>query len=720
MKKSAAPATTDSTMGNHSTIVALQTKTQLRKRRTLSRRQPARCGQGSGPLLVVLVFFLLAAAPATIHPQAAEDKQALQSQIEKLTKELEDVQARLETLEARVAVKGNASAQESEAQSDAAALRNAVAQNAPAGGAPANPQATPAPVSQAKAPCPATSAAASSQPANAQAAPQAAKQACTPVAPGTRPGSTAPSVGAVSPAAVYNLTLGANQPTTAEQANHKFFERKPGKNLTFYTKTGEITFYGNLDVSVDTATKGLNEASLGSASSPPVGDGGWLEDISTNLAYIGVRGTEMTGLKDTNFIFQLETSINISTAPGLHESNSQEQDTVDGTLFTRNSYIGLGKVKWGALLIGKTDPPYKQSTARMNPFSGMEGDYQVIISNTGGDNRVEFGYRLDHSIWYTSPKLRGAQFNLLFSPGQNRAGDSDNIAAGESDCTGGDQPGDGGLSPIACNDGSFSDVVSANVSYTKEPLYITAAYERHMKVNRQSDITGIYSSAVPSNYSGPITTNDPSYTGPNTTFINSSGYLFWVPTAFYNADVADEDAGKIGIQYGFFKNKTVVSALVEKMHRYVPGYMEWQNERQRLGSWLAATQAIGTSDSLSIGWARAYRTPGDPCQHADCLIPAPYSAPADGDMTAGRGVNNQADMYTIAYRHRIGDGLEIYSDWAGTYNDEYAHFDLGAGGRGVTTDCHDASDATGNEYSNPHCWTGVHLKAASVGLDKRF
>jgi hypothetical protein len=89
-------------------------------------------------------------------------------------------------------------------------------------------------------------------------------------------------------------------------------------------------------------------------------------------------------------------------------------------------------------------------------------------------------------------------------------------------------------------------------------------------------------------------------------------------------------------------------------------------------------------------------------------------------MTAGRAMNNQADMYTVAYRHRIGDGLVLYTDWAGTYNDEYAHYDLGAGGRGVTTDCHDASDAAGNEYSNPHCWTGVHLKAFSVGLDKRF
>ena len=105
-------------------------------------------------------------------------------------------------------------------------------------------------------------------------------------------------------------------------------------------------------------------------------------------------------------------------------------------------------------------------------------------------------------------------------------------AVGHGEGPGGDDPGNGGLSPIACNDGSFGDAVSGNVSYTREPLYVTAAYERHMKVNRQSDITGIYSSAPPSNYSGPITTN--------TTGV---GYDYWVPTAFFNAGVADEDAG---------------------------------------------------------------------------------------------------------------------------------------------------------------------------------
>jgi predicted porin len=658
-----------------------------RTRTTLKLRHLPRHFNGAGFVQVLLLASMLVIAPVAIRAQVPDDKQALQERVDALTKALVALQTRMDALEKNASVAGSPATQEQAAQKDAAALRSAAVESA--SGAAAIGAGTQGNVQVASQPGEKT-------------------QASNPVAPGTRPGSTAPSVSGVSPAEVFNVTIGANQPTTAEQARHKFLEKKPGKSLTFYTKTGEMTVYGNLDESIDSATKGTRGLLDGNGN-PPVGNVGWLEDISTNLSYVGVRGTQMTGIKDTNFIYQLETSVNISAAPGLHESNSQEQDTVDGTLFTRNSYLGLGMVKYGALLFGKTDPPYKQSTARMNPFNGMEGDYGVVMGNTGGDNRVEFGYRLDHSVWYSSPKLRGYQFNAFFAPGQDRANDSGNIPAGEPDCNGGDNPGDGGLAPIACNDGGFSDVVSGNVSYTKEPLYITAAYERHMKVNRQSDITGIYSSAPPSNYTGPITTNT-----------SGVGYAYWVPTAFFNAEVADEDAGKVGVQYGFFNKKTVVSAIVENMHRYVPGFLEWQNERQRLGSWLAGTQAIGSFDSLSIGWARAYRAPGDPCQHNDCFQPAPYSAPADGDLTGGRGMNNESNMYTAAFRHRIGDGLEVYTDWAGAFNNQYAHFDLGAGGRGVTTDCHDASDTTGNQDSDPHCWAGSHLKAFSVGLDKRF
>jgi predicted porin len=471
--------------------------------------------------------------------------------------------------------------------------------------------------------------------------------------------------------------------TVSANPKHRFFEKKPGDSLTFFTPNGEITAYGNLDVSFDAATKGTANL-LAPDGSGPIGNMGWMPDISTNIAYVGIRGTQKLGSAPFSFIYQMETGIDIASSSGVSESNSSESDVVKGGLTSRNSYLGLKWANWGAAMFGKTDAPYKLTTMRMNPFYGMIGDYQVITGNTGGDNRVEFSTRLDHSMWFASRDYHGLRYDVLFSPGQNRSADSDNIAAGESDCTGGDIPGSGGSLPYACNDGSFSNAVSADLAYDAHKIYLSAAYERHMKVNRSSDLTGIYAA---------------------------------VPAGYMNADTADEDAAKAGVQYSL-PSRTTLSAVYENLHRYVPAFLEFQNERQRQGHWFALTQELPGKDTVSAGWARAYRTPGDPGQHNTSLAAPPLGAP--GDATGGMGANNAANMFTAAYVHKIAKGLTAYIDWAATLNGPYAHYDLGGGGRSVTTDCHDASDATGGESSDPHCWAGGHLVGISAGLNRKF
>ena len=215
--------------------------------------------------------------------------------------------------------------------------------------------------------------------------------------------------------------------------------------------------------------------------------------LSTNGSYLGVRGFQRLGDRPTHFIYQLELGMGITSTPGLKQSNSNLSDTTDGTLFNRNTWIGFSDPAWGAIKVGKSDSPYATSTGRFNPFAGEIGTYGVIMGNTGGDNRVEFGTRIDHAIWYESPNFAGGfNFKFMFAPGQNRADNSDNIAAGESDCSGGNDPTSGGNPLVSCSDGSFSNVVSTSLSYTHGPLYVTAAYEFHQNVNRSSDVAGSY------------------------------------------------------------------------------------------------------------------------------------------------------------------------------------------------------------------------------------
>jgi predicted porin len=471
----------------------------------------------------------------------------------------------------------------------------------------------------------------------------------------------------------------------ASTGGHEFLERKPGEGFSFYTRGGETTIYGNIDLSIDDTTKGIS-GMVAPDGSTPVGNGGWMAAISSNLSYVGIRGFQDVGSKSFHFVYQLETEIIVSASSGTTDTNSNQSNVVKGGLTSRNSFIGLADSSWGAVKIGKTDAPYKNSTARMNPFSGMIGDYAVIMGNTGGDNRVEFGTRVDHSLWYESPTWAGLNFNALFSPGQNRSLDSSNIAAGESDCAGGNIPGSGGT-PQACNDGSFSNLYSVSVQSQLGGLYVTGAYEMHKKVNRTSDLFG--------------NPNDP-----------NSNALGFDPN-----DVGDEEAGKVGIQYIFSSTGTTISGIYERMKRHVPDYLEQQNERSRNGTWLALSQSLGAKDSIHFGWAHAYKTPGDPGQHnTGQLIPAGAIGFADAD--------NSANMYTALWRHQVDRNLSYYATIAETVNHQFAHYDLGAGGRSVTTDCHDASnpDTSGFDPNGgaPKCWAGATLKGVSVGMKYTF
>ena len=487
---------------------------------------------------------------------------------------------------------------------------------------------------------------------------------------------------------------------------HAFLERKPGKDLTFYTPGGEITAYGQFDVSLDGATKNIKSGPVAPDGSTPVGNFGWMPDISTNISYLGVRGFQRIPGQSFNFVYQFEAGIDISAAAGTKQSNSNLSNQVNGSLFSRNSFIGVSSHDYGAIKVGKSDGPYKNSTAAFNPFSGMWGDYAVVMGNTGGDNRVEFGTRISHAIWYESPKFGGGfQFNVMFAPGQNRADDSSNLSAGESDCAGGNDPTSGANPLVSCSDGAFSNAVSTNLSYTNGPLYMTAAYEFHQNVNRSSDLAGAYGVPVM------LGAQDCSafLTAPGVIAAGGSGALAQQQCL---EDTANEDAMKLGIMYTF-PTKTTVGVIGERMHRYVPADIDFQNERTRYGSWLVVSQELSPMDSLHFGWAHAFASPGNPGQHNDTTL-----------ITANGAVygptENQADMLTAAWKHKYSENLTWYTNVAATFNGPDAHYDLGAGGRAVTTDCHDAAFAPGGITSNPHCWTGTTIVGVSTGLQWKF
>jgi Gram-negative porin len=500
-------------------------------------------------------------------------------------------------------------------------------------------------------------------------------------------------------------------------------------------------FYGTLDVSVDEVTKGMTGPAYGySCSEPfsnmgcvrnanpkmnqygttsPVGQVGYQPQLGTNKSVLGYHGAIQIGHSDTDFIFQIETQPAITSSPGLYTSYTQQSNVVKAAIGYGDNFVGIGSADpmndWGKLKFGTTYSPYKKSTDRMNPFSGMLGDYGAIMGNSGGDNRVEFGTRLNNSIWYESPHWLGGifSFDVLFAPGQNRTYDNVVESAGSSDCNGGNQPGSGNL-PLACDDGAFGTAWSADLKFEFGGFYGTVAYELHKDVNRNSDGIGSNSPVYGALFGA---SNNCTVASPlldcgdynalvgeyGQSFVNANGF-----TPEFATDIANESAFKVGLQYTFDFGLSI-DTIYEYLKRFVPADLQFQNERTRDGWWFALSQDIGPADNISLGYAHAGATPGDPAgQH-------------NYDPLAGP---DTADLYTAAWKHRFDKHFYAYLDWADTLNHGNSHYDIGAGGRALTTDCHDGTSTLVNDYSSAGntTWGGdkCHPEGVSMGMNYKF
>jgi predicted porin len=410
----------------------------------------------------------------------------------------------------------------------------------------------------------------------------------------------------------------------------------------------------------------------------------------------------------------------MAAAPGLNNTWTKSSNTVQGAIGLGDTFIGLRNHDFGTLKFGEMYTPYKTSTDRLNPFTGMLGNYSVVMGNTGGDNRIEFGTRMDHVIVYDSPTWGGFSFDGSYSFGQNPDPYNNLTPLGSPDCAGSNTPGSGNLF-INCDDGGFNYSYGGDLKFETGGLYLVAAYELHSGVARSSDGIGsnnpIYG-AMPG--AGDLCgTNGPTPGGVVDPRLDCGTFLAFqaeypgaaaVSSPPYNPayDTADEYAAKLGGQYHFQFGLTI-SYLWEELKRKLPESMEFQNERQRNGQWLSIEYELpGGSDRLAVGAAHAGASVGDPGgQHN-------YDPNGIG--------HNTATMYTAAYWHKFDKQLTWYVNYALTVNDVNAHYDIGAGSHGIKTDCHDATHTPFIDYSSagPTTWGGCRPQGVSTGLNFKF
>jgi predicted porin len=444
-----------------------------------------------------------------------------------------------------------------------------------------------------------------------------------------------------------------------------------------------VTIYGHADLSLD-------------AFNVDVFDQGTKLGVASNGSYFGIRARHNLapyGYEGYSIVAQFEEQVDVAAAP-----------TERAAFGTRDSYLGM-EGPWGAIKAGKTDTPYKKATAAFDPFANTVADYNSIMGNTGGDNRAEFDWRMNHAIWYESPIWNGFQLSALFSPGQNYAADNSDYSYGDYfQCNGSSARGSGSNFPNSsgavpgniggngCTDGTFGNAFSAAVTYRNGPFTAIAAYELHQNTNRHGD-DGLENPAL----FAPV-------------FLPDGSQVF--------TGVADEWAAKVGGGYRFDApfGPLQVYGYYEWLRRDVPAAFEPFNERQRDGWFLSATQFVGDHWSFSASWAHAGNTPGAPaCLSLNnpnapiaCVSPGPIVQIGQFQQNA---FDETANMYAVGTRYRFNSWASWYLVGAWLDNGAGAHYCLGASGHGYQMCSRDQfNDTIG----------GAQIKAVSSGMTFDF
>ncbi|WJR80799.1 porin [Bradyrhizobium sp. NP1] len=452
-----------------------------------------------------------------------------------------------------------------------------------------------------------------------------------------------------------------------------------------------VTLYGSIDLS-------------GDIFNPSVFDQGTKLGVSSNISSFGVRvrhNLAPYGWDGWAAVAQIESQVDFAAAP-----------TERASFGTRDSYLGL-EGPWGAIKAGKSDTPYKKATAAFDPFTRTVADYNSIMGNTGGDNRAEFDWRMNHAVWYESPIFNGFQFSALISPGQNYAKDNSDYSFGDYfQCNGASTrgsgsnfPGTGGavagnIGGNGCTDGSYGNAYSAALIYKNGPFTGIAAYELHEQVNRHGD-----DGLQPTLPGAPVLFNQ----------------LFLPDGSAVSTGVHNEWAAKIG--GGYRVNDGIGDlqfyAYYEWMRREVLPFEQPFNERSRDGVYASVTQFIGKQWSVSASYAHAFKTPGNPACLSLNNSNAAIACVADGTVNPVVQIGQyQANLFDdSASQYSIG-ARYYFNQWAswyvvGTYLTQGpgAHYCLGASGHGYQICSRDAANDTIG---------GASLKAASTGMTFNF
>jgi predicted porin len=193
-----------------------------------------------------------------------------------------------------------------------------------------------------------------------------------------------------------------------------------------------VTIYGNLNADLENV-----KADGGAVDIPS------RNRVSSNISYIGFRGTEDLGGK-LKAIWQIESSAVISGDPAP-----------PGTFASRNSNVGLAHSDFGIIFYGNWLSPYKNMAIQLDPFfnTGIPAVNSIIgngfVTGANRSNPQSFDRRVNNVVQYWTPKWAGFSARLAYGANEERAGNID------------------------------PSLWAGSIVYENGPLYIVYAHERH-------------------------------------------------------------------------------------------------------------------------------------------------------------------------------------------------------------------------------------------------
>ena len=254
-------------------------------------------------------------------------------------------------------------------------------------------------------------------------------------------------------------------------------------------------FYGSLDVSVDYTTKGIyNPIRLSMElrdrrSGQPVRvtdghEGGPVRagrlarrDVEQRIEHRLPRRASGSPTRTWTSSIKYRPPSTWRRRPVCGTPGPSPRTRLQGAIGLGDTFVGFQSHAWGKVRFGEMYMPYKTSTDRLNPFGSGLGNYAVIMGNTGGDNRVEFGTRGDDVVAYTSPTWAGFSFDAAYQFGQQIDPNSDLTPLGSPDCNGSNNPGSGNLF-LNCDDGGYNRAYSADLKFADRAACISSGPTR--------------------------------------------------------------------------------------------------------------------------------------------------------------------------------------------------------------------------------------------------